>query len=133
LSINRRADRYRSLTGNVTLQYTRSASDDLALVSTDSDRFSYSANVTYRHAKLFGVSNFSFTSELRMRSLEYQTSDALDPDFNVSEERLSSLWRNQLDYRIGALIVRFDGDIREVDGELSTLVSLYVRRHFGNL
>ena len=133
LSINRRADRYRSLTGNVTLQYTRSASDDHALVSTASDRFSYSANVTYRHAKLFGVSNFSFTSELRMRSLEYQTSDALDPDFNVSEERLSSLWRNQLDYRIGALIVRFDGDIREVDGELSTLVSLYVRRHFGNL
>jgi hypothetical protein len=133
LSISRRADRYRSLSGNITLQYTRSGSGDLDVVTSDSDRFSYSANVTYRHANLFGKSNLNLTSELRMRSLEYQTSDALDPNFDVSEEQLSSLWRNQLDYRIGALVIRFDGDIREVDGDLSTLISLYVRRHFGAL
>lgn len=133
LSISRRADRYRSLSGNITVQYTRSGSGDLSIVTTDSDRFSYSANVTYRHANLFGKSNLNLTSELRMRSLEYQTRDTLDPNFDVSEERLSSLWRNQLDYRIGALVIRFDGDIREVDGDLSTLVSLYVRRHFGTI
>jgi len=132
-SISRRADRYRSLSGNITLQYTSSGSGDLTFVTTNSDRFSYSANVTYRHANLFGKSNLNLTSELRLRSLEYQTNDTLDPSFNDSEEQLSSLWRNQLDYRIGALVIRFDGDIREVDGELSTLVSLYVRRHFGAL
>ncbi len=133
LSIIRRADRYRSLSGNITLQYTRSGSGDFTAVTTSSDRFSYSANVTYRHANLFSKSNLNFTSELRLRSLEYQTNDTLDPNFDDSEEQLSSLWRNQLDYRIGALVIRFDGDIREVDGELSTLVSLYVRRHFGAL
>jgi len=133
LSVNKRPDRYRTLSGNLTLQYTGSAQEDVFGTSISNGRLSYSANLVYQHANLFTVNSLNLTSEMRFRSLEYRTTDPVDPGFDVNEERISSLWRNRLDYRIGAIVLRLDGEIREVDGNWSTLVSLYARRYFGGI
>jgi len=97
------------------------------------DSISYSANLMYRHANLFDVSNLNFTSELRLLSTDFRTDDPLDEGLGMESERSDTVWRNRLLYRIGLLELDLHASLREVNDSLTTRILLKVRRYYGDL
>jgi hypothetical protein len=97
----------------------------------ESKSLSYSVNAAYRHANLFDVSFLNFSSDFQLQSEDFQSKDPFDPDFDLSRERISSSWRNRLDYRIGLLQLQADLGLHETEGSWFASFRLNVRRYFG--
>jgi hypothetical protein len=93
---------------------------------------SYSADLSYRHANLFSVPLLNFTSELRLLSEDFIVDDPLDAALDETE-RVDTMWRNRLSYRIGLLEFDLHATFREVNDSLSTRVFLKVRRYYGSM
>jgi hypothetical protein len=93
--------------------------------------FSYSVNLSYRHANLFDVSLLNFTSDFRLLSTDLQTDDPFDLGFDLDTQRLMSTWRNRIEYRVGLLHLRADADLREASGDWNASIRLSARRYFG--
>jgi hypothetical protein len=131
-SRNSRLGRDRDWSGSVTVQYGRSFRPDDGAEASDEKSVSYSADLRYRHADLFDVSNLNFTAELRMRSSDFLSDDPLDViTVQPDRERTDIDWRNRLTYWIGLLEFRLDANMRQIDDKWSALLFLSVRRHYG--
>lgn len=97
----------------------------------ESKSLSYSIGAAYRHANLFDISFLNFSSDFQLQSEDFQSEDPFDPDFDVDRQRVSSSWRNRLDYRVGRLQMQGDLGLHEVEGKWFGSFRLTVRRYFG--
>ena len=97
----------------------------------ESKSLSYRISAAYRHANLFDVPLLNFSSEFQLQSEDFQSEDPFDPDFDVDRQRVSSSWRNRLDYRVGLLHVESDLGVHEVEGKWFASFRLTARRYFG--
>ena len=85
----------------------------------------------YRHSDLFEVPLLDFTSDLRIQSDDYRSDDPFDIMPGLENDRVSSSWRNQLDYRLGLLQMRASVDLYDSNGTWNTAFIFVVRRYFG--
>ena len=131
VSLRRQISRDRSWNGNITLQYGRREQYKPIETTSAGASFSYSVNLSYRHANLFDVSLLNFTSDFRLLSTDLQTDDPFDLGLDLDTERIMSTWRNRLEYRVGLLHLRADADLREIDGDWNTSIRISARRYFG--
>ena len=116
---------------NATVQYgLRNQTKPPDLVN-ESESLSYSIAATYRHANLFNVSFLNFSSDFQLQSEDFQSEDPFDPDFDVDRQRISSSWRNRLDYRVGLLQIQGVLGMHEVEGKWFASFRLTARRYFG--
>ena len=97
----------------------------------ESKSLSYSVSAAYRQANLFDISFLNFSSDFQFQSDDFQSEDPFDPDFDIDRQRISSSWRNRLDYRIGLLQMQGDLGLHEVEGRWFASFRLTVRRYFG--
>ena len=125
------AGRYRAWNGSITLQLGRSDLPLAGMPSMKRESVSYSADLMYRHANLFGVPLLNFTSELRVLSEDFVVDDPLDTELGTQTERVESLWRNRLSYRLGLLEFDLHATLRDVDDSLNTRIFFKVRRYYG--
>lgn len=126
------AGRHRAWNGSITLQLGRSDLPMADMSSMQRESASYSADLSYRHANLFSVPLLNFTSELRLLSEDFIVDDPLDAALDETE-RVDTMWRNRLSYRIGLLEFDLHATFREVNDSLSTRVFLKVRRYYGSM
>jgi hypothetical protein len=131
LSLRRQISRDRNWNGNITLQYGRREQYKPLEHASAGASFSYSVNLSYRHANLFDVSLLNFTSDFRLLSTDLQTDDPFDLGFDLETQRLMSTWRNRIEYRVGLLHLRADADVRETGGDWNTSIRISARRYFG--
>jgi len=131
VSLRRQISRDRNWNGNVTLQYGRREQYKPLEVAEAGASFSYSVNMSYRHANLFDVSQLNLTSEFRLLSIDLQTDDPFDLGFDLETQQLMSAWRNRLEYRVGLLHLRADVDFRETSGDWNASIRISARRYFG--
>jgi hypothetical protein len=116
---------------NTTVQYgLRNQTKPPNLVN-ESKSLSYSISAAYRRANLFDVPLLNFSSDFQLQSEDFQSEDPFDPDFDVDRQRVSSSWRNRLDYRVGMLHVQGDLGLHEVQGKWFASFRLTARRYFG--
>jgi hypothetical protein len=92
---------------------------------------SYRIGAAYRHANLFDISFLNFSSDFQLQSEDFQSEDPFDPDFDIDRQRISSSWRNRVDYRLGLLQLQGDLGLHEVDSKWFASFRLTVRRYFG--
>jgi hypothetical protein len=126
-----RAGRYRAWNGSITLQLGRNDLPLAGMPSMKRESVSYSADLMYRHANLFGVSMLNFTSELRLLSEDFVVNDPLEAELGTQTERVDTMWRNRLSYRIGLLEFDLHATLREVNDSLNSRVFFKVRRYYG--
>ena len=131
LSLRRQISRDRNWNGNITLQYGRREQYKPLESAAAGASFSYSVNLSYRHANLFDVSLLNFTSDFRLLSTDLQTDDPFDLGFDLETQQLMSTWRNRIEYRVGLLHLRADADLRETGGDWNTSIRISARRYFG--
>jgi len=131
VSLRRQISRDRSWNGSVTLQYGRREQYKPVEKAAAGASFSYSVNLSYRHANLFGVSRLNLTSDFRLLSTDLQTDDPFDLGFDRDTQRLMSTWRNRIEYNVGLLQLRADADLYETSGDLKASIRLSARRYFG--
>ncbi len=131
VSLRRQISRDRNWNANITLQYGRREQYKPIEMSAAGASFSYSVNLSYRHANLFDVSLLNFTSDFRLLSTDLQTDDPFDLGFDLDTQRLMSTWRNRIEYRVGLLHLRADADLREASGDWNASIRLSARRYFG--
>ena len=131
VSLRRQISRDRNWNGNITLQYGRREQYKPIENSAAGASFSYSVNLSYRHANLFDVSLLNFTSDFRLLSTDLQTDDPFDLGFDLDTQRLMSTWRNRIEYRVGLLHLRADADLRETSGDWNASIRISARRYFG--
>jgi len=127
-SRNQQLSRLSSLSGNLTVQASRSQMED------DSESGNWttlaSIDVLYRHHRFLGVPRLEFSSELNFRS------ENLIPLFEKAQgenEREDRAWRNRLDYRIGRMEMSLRAHLNETDGQMNTVIYFQVRRNFGGM
>jgi len=125
-------DRYRAWSGSLTMQYGRTGRQDSGPEDSDNQTISYSANLSYRHANLFGVSNLSFNSDLNMLSNNFRSNEPFDNELDPDRSRNDAAWRNRLDYRVGLLQLRLQVDLGAVDSFRNSVIFLGIRRYYGN-
>ena len=116
---------------NTSAQYGLRGQSKPAQLETESTSVAYSVSASYRHANLFDVSFLNYTSDLQVQSEDYQSEDPFDSDFNIDRQRISTSWRNRLDYRVGLLHLQGDLNFSEVEGDWFASIRLTVRRYFG--
>ena len=96
-----------------------------------SQSLSYRIGAAYRHANLFDISFLNFSSDFQLQSEDFQSEDPFDPDFDIDRQRISSSWRNRVDYRLGLLQLQGDLGLHEVEGKWFASFRLTARRYFG--
>jgi hypothetical protein len=126
--------RYSRLTGDLTAQWVRSELPPRPLLTPDAileggtrtATSGISANIAYRHQRLFGVPRLRFLSELRIadEAVLEQEERLLLPD------RESLSWENRLDYLIGRLLFSLSLRVSEVNRNQTRSIMLRVQRDF---
>ncbi len=124
LTSNVRLSRYRTLNGGVTVQASRSragASEEFF------ESYSSSVDLSYRDARLLGLRNFAYLSQLRWR-----TSDiALLLESEDQDQINDKSWRNRWTYGIGLVDLSLDSLVSaDRDNEPAYSLVLQVRRRF---
>ena len=130
-SLQGNIDRNRSWNLNLNAQYGFREQDKPLEMAEKSRSSSYSASMLYRHSDLFEVPLLDFTSDLRIQSDDYRSDDPFDIMPGLENDRVSSSWRNQLDYRLGLLQMRASVDLYDSNGTWNTVLNFVVRRYFG--
>ncbi len=121
---NVQASRLSSWSGNATLQWTRNSN----ATSTTPWLMSGSANLVYRHERVFRVPLLRFSSELRLVTEDLAV--AREDEFS-NDRRETVAWINRLDYLIGRTQISLRGQVSKVDNRRHDLLFLQVRRYFG--
>ena len=116
---------------NATVQYGLRKQTKPPDLINHSRSLSYRIGAAYRHANLFDISFLNFSSDFQLQSEDFQSEDPFDPDFDIDRERVSSSWRNRIDYRVGMLQLQGDLGLHEVEGDWFASFRLTVRRYFG--
>lgn len=117
---------HQSLTGNLTIQSSRSGTSD------ESTPFitSPSANLAYMNDRLFAVKHLSFHSNLNIIGSQIASSESSNP-LNLSTASTARVsWQNNLHYRIGKLEVKLNSQIAEINGVHQTMLYFNMRRSF---
>ncbi len=131
-SVNQGFDMHSSLSGNATLQATRSQRNT-SIGGDDADdewRGTATVDLTYSHRRALDVPRLSFRSTLRYVS-DARFSGEQPASFGA--ERDDRVWENLLEYTIGRLLLRLTARVAEFDDERQSLVLLQARRLFGDL
>ncbi|MDH3451845.1 MAG: hypothetical protein OEN20_05445 [Gammaproteobacteria bacterium] len=132
-SLNQRYGLHSSLSGNLTLQASRS---DRATIENDSDtgegewRPTASIDITYNHRRAFDVPRLAFRSNLRFVSDSYFPS--VD-EVRIPDGRDDKLWENRFDYSIGRMQLRVTARVAEIREQEQTLLLFQLRRLFGDI
>ncbi len=121
-----RIDRYSRLAGNLTLQHSERSDGELRSRRTVSN-----GQLEFARERLFGVSNLSLRSLLRLNKQQSETERFIQ-DLRTDPGAETALL-NALHYRIGKLETRLNLDIVEQDGEIDRLLRFYLKRSFGDL
>jgi len=124
-------NRDRSWNGSVTLQYGNSSADMPEARDMDNSSFTYSVDLRYMERDLFDVQRLNFQSELRLLSSNFRNNNAFDERNDPTTDRNDSVWRNELDYRVGLLEFRLLADLRQTDDRWMSQVYFQVRRYYG--
>jgi hypothetical protein len=128
--------RYSSLIGDLTAQYTRQQSSEPRLllepglparVVVRTKSTALSANIVFRHNRLFGVPRLAFSSELRASDDEVIREEEL----SLVPKRESRAWENRLDYTIGRLTTSLSLRLSEIDDRRVGTVMFRIQRDFG--
>lgn len=127
------AGRHRAWNGSITVQLGRSELPTIDTPSMRRESVSYSADLMYRHANLFSIPSLNFVSELRLLSEDFIVADPLEAELGIESERVDSMWRNRLSYRIGLLEFDLHATFREINDALNTRVFFKVRRYYGSV
>lgn len=118
--------RFSSWNGSLTGQMTRNVAPGVSSPWTSSA----SADITYRHEKVFGVPLLRFSSQLRV--LTDDLIIALN-DRIATERKETASWTNRLDYTVGRTQLTLRAAVTEVDGKRYGLLHFQLRRFFGAL
>jgi hypothetical protein len=127
-------DRNQSLSGDLTLQWTKQRTGDTfdpvvaqILSSQPSGNISRGGDISYRHMRLFDVPRLRFTSALRItEDVQDQPGVlALIPDHETRQ------WENRLDWNIGRLDSQLVLRMSWIDGQRRDLLMWRIQRSFG--
>jgi len=121
----------RSWNGSITLQYGNSSADMPDVRDMDNSSFTYSVDLRYMERDLFDVQRLNFRSELRFLSSNFRSNNVFDERDDPTTDRDDSVWRNELDYRVGLLEFRLLADLRQTDNRWMSQVYFHVRRYYG--
>lgn len=124
-------NRKRSWNGSITVQYNNSAATMAHDEVMDNSSVTYSADLSYMERDLFNVERLDFQSELRMMSANFRSDNPIDEGIAPDRNRNDSVWRNELNYRLGLLELRLLGELRQIESRLSSQVYFQVRRYYG--
>lgn len=126
--------RNQSLSGDLTLQWTRQRNGDTFDAGLGRTIFgqpvastSRSGEISYQHRRLFDVPRLRFTSKLRLAQDTQQQQGALA----LIPDRETHLWENRLDWNIGRLESQLSLRVSWVDGQRRELLMWRVQRTFG--
>jgi hypothetical protein len=125
-SRNQQMAHNQSLTGSLTLQGTRAGS---SRIPTSAFILSPSANLNYRHGRLFNVKNLIFDSTLNIIGADIVASKGYDP--GVSTQAHTNFdWENDLFYHIGRVTMELKSRIAEVNQITQYSISFHMNRTF---
>ena len=119
--------RTRTFSGNLTLQATRRVSERPGFensVNAGKPEPTASADLNYRHQKVFGIPRMVFFSQLLLNRQE------LVQPLGAPIEREFRSWENRLDYNIGRLETRLLARLADVDRAQRWLLMFRVIRRF---
>jgi hypothetical protein len=126
-SRNEHVGRNQSLIGNLTMQASRSGANGVSTPFIASP----SADLTYRHQRLFQVKNLTFESILKIVGADIVSSQNLATQQNLStQNQARASWDNNLDYFIGRLRMRLYTHIAEVDKVTQSSIFFNMVRSF---
>jgi hypothetical protein len=123
--------RKRSWNGSITFQYNNSTATMPHAEDMDNSSVTYSADLRYMERDLFNVARLDFQSELRLMSANFRSNDLIDEGIAPDRDRDDSVWRNELNYRVGLLELRMLAELQQIEDRWSTQVYFLVRRYYG--
>ena len=126
-SRNERLARNQSLVGNLTLQASRSGASGVStpFIATPS------ADLTYRHQRLFEIKNLTFESGLRIQAADIVLSKNASNQQDLSTQNQSSVsWDNDLNYFIGRLKLRLNTRIAKTNKVTQSSLLFTMNRSF---
>jgi hypothetical protein len=123
--------RKRSWNGSFTVQYINSSATMQDNAAMDNSSVTYSADLRYLERDLFDIERLDFESELRLMSANFRSNDPIDDGIAPDRDRDDSVWRNELNYRIGLLELRLLAELRQIESRWSSQVYFQVRRYYG--
>lgn len=122
-SRNENLSRNASWGGNLTIQAVRQSTGAMPVATFTTS----SADLSYRHMRVFGVPRLRFASELRIYG------DAPLPLLASPEQQETRSWENRLDYSIGRTQLRLSGRLSEINKKQYSLLMFTLNRQFGGL
>ncbi len=126
-SRNERLALNQSLVGNLTMQASRSGSKGVSTPFIGSS----SADLTYRHERLFTVKNLSFYSTLKIQSKDIVLSkNATNQQDSTTQDHANVSWENNLDYFIGRLKLNLNARIMEANNTIQSSLFFSMNRSF---
>jgi len=126
LSGQYRFSRFAFGSANFTTQASRSGG---ALAATDGFDTRSTGNLSYQHARAFGVPGLSYTALYSVNESQFATRQ--QGNLDAPPVQASQSLEQRLDYRIGQLETRLLARIAETDGVRVWLVFLQLTRRFG--
>lgn len=123
--------RKRSWNGSITFQYNNSTATMPHTEEMDNSSVTYSADLRYLERDLFNVARLDFQSELRLMSANFRSNDLIDEGIAPDRDREDSVWRNELNYRVGLLELRLLAELRQIEERMSSQVYFLIRRYYG--
>jgi hypothetical protein len=130
-SARMQVNRKRSWNGSITVQYNNSTATMPHADDMDNTSVTYSADIRFMERDLFDVERLDFESELRLMSANFRSNDPIDEGIAPDRDRDDSLWRNELNYRVGLLELRLLAELRQIESRWSSQVYFQVRRYYG--
>ena len=130
-SARMQVNRKRSWNGSITVQYNNSIATMPHADDMDNTSVTYSADIRFMERDLFDVERLDFESELRLMSANFRSNDPIDEGIAPDRDRDDSLWRNELNYRVGLLELRLLAELRQIESRWSSQVYFQVRRYYG--
>jgi hypothetical protein len=126
-SRNERLALNQSLVGNLTMQASRSGSKGVSTPFIGSS----SADLTYRHERLFKVKNLSFYSTLKIQSKDIALSkNAANQQYSTTQDHANVSWENNFDYFIGRLKLNLNTRIMEANNVIQSSLFFSMSRSF---
>jgi hypothetical protein len=130
-SARMQVSRKRSWNGSITFQYNNSTATMSHTEDMDNSSVTYSADLRYMERDLFNVERLDFQSELRLMSADFRSNDLIDEGIAPDRDRNDSVWRNELNYRVGLLELRLLAELRQIEDRMSSQVYFLIRRYYG--
>ncbi len=135
--------RYSSASADITWQRTRQTNTvrrEVALptgerledVENQGSGSAIGGNLSYVHARAFGVRGLRYTLMFNANTTRSQSDTRLEGNPDAGRDQVTRSLEQRLDYRIGRLDVRLSTRLAEIDGKKNALVLLRISRDFGS-